>query len=404
MTLSAFEELALEHNPTLAQAAAQVEISRGKALQAGLYPNPTVGYVAEQVGAEGSAGELQGGFVQQEIVRGGKLQLSRAKYLQEVQLAQAQYDAQMFRIRTSVRKAFYRTMTTQRQVEVRRHLLQNANDAVTTTRGLLNVGQANRPDLLQAEIQAHRMTAAVRSAEKRREGHWRELLAVAGMPDMDSVELQGPTEIGEHEVLNAEECLRQLLDGSPQLRAAWVEVRRDELAVRREQVEPVMNLNVRLEGGYNFEADNTVAGASIGMKLPIFDGNQGSILQARAELTRAQAEVARVELMLRKKFAERFSDYEAGLVTLRAYAQELLPRAKDAYDIYLESFQNRRAAWPQVLVAQREYFQLTDEYLETLLDVRQAEAEITGLFLEDGLSQPAAPPPQGHRDATPRPR
>src|SRR5438128_2242053 len=36
--LADLEQLALQHNPTLAMAALQVEAARGKALQAGLYP------------------------------------------------------------------------------------------------------------------------------------------------------------------------------------------------------------------------------------------------------------------------------------------------------------------------------------------------------------------------------
>src|SRR5262245_25160004 len=77
--LAELEQLALQRNPTLAQAAAQVEASRAKALQAGLYPNPRAGYQADQIGIAGTAGELQGAFVQQEIVTAGKLRLGRAK-------------------------------------------------------------------------------------------------------------------------------------------------------------------------------------------------------------------------------------------------------------------------------------------------------------------------------------
>src|SRR5205814_6980803 len=50
LSLGDLEQIALGRNPTLAQAAAAVEASRGKALQAGLYPNPTVGNIAEQIG------------------------------------------------------------------------------------------------------------------------------------------------------------------------------------------------------------------------------------------------------------------------------------------------------------------------------------------------------------------
>lgn len=86
--LADLEQLALQRNPTLVQAGAQVSISRGAAVQAGLLPNPTVGYIAEQMGASGTAGELHGLFIEQEIVTGGKLELSRAKYAEEARQAE----------------------------------------------------------------------------------------------------------------------------------------------------------------------------------------------------------------------------------------------------------------------------------------------------------------------------
>src|SRR5437016_3130459 len=55
LSLPDLEKMALYRNPTLAQAAAQVGASHGKALQAGLYPNPVVGYTSDQIGAEGKA-------------------------------------------------------------------------------------------------------------------------------------------------------------------------------------------------------------------------------------------------------------------------------------------------------------------------------------------------------------
>ena len=57
LTLANLEELATRNNPTLTQAAAQVEAARGRELQAGLYPNPTIGYESDRINASGSAGE-----------------------------------------------------------------------------------------------------------------------------------------------------------------------------------------------------------------------------------------------------------------------------------------------------------------------------------------------------------
>lgn len=404
LTLEIIVQLALEQNPTLIQAGAQRNISNGKAVQAGLYPNPTVGYTAEQIGANGTAGELQGLFVQQEIVRGGKLQLSRAKYREEAVQAQIHQESQQFRVVASVRKAFYYVLAAQRQVQLLQELLRNAEDALTTTRELVNVGQANQPDLLQAEVQANRIRAELRGAEHRLRGHWLELTAYMGLPDFAPQPLSGDLEISNDEILDERTLLDEILQSSPQLRAACSEVKRDRIAVQREFVEPIPNIQLRGETGHNFESQDTVAGVSVGVRLPINDRNQGSIAQARAELCRAEAEVSRVELMLRKKFAAAFAEYSAALELAAIQRATVLPKAREAYESYREAFQNRRAAWPQVLVAQREYFQLSDEYIEQLLAARLAEADIEGFFLGDGLDQPPTPTPQGHREATPKPR
>jgi hypothetical protein len=57
-----------------------------------------------------------------------------------------------------------------------------------------------------------------------------------------------------------------------------------------------------------------------------------------------------------------------------------------------------------VLDAERDYYTLWDDYINQLIATRRAEAEIRTFFLGDGLDQPPEPTPQGHRDATPKPR
>jgi hypothetical protein len=60
-----------------------------------------------------------------------------------------------------------------------------------------------------------------------------------------------------------------------------------------------------------------------------------------------------------------------------------------------ESFRARRAAWPQVLVAQRTYFQSAVEYVEALVELRRLEVAIGGLLLVDGLEEPPGPEREG---------
>jgi cobalt-zinc-cadmium efflux system outer membrane protein len=404
VSLQALEELALANNPTLVQAGAQVRISRGKALQAGLYPNPTVGYAAEQIGAAGTVGEFHGMFVEQQIITGGKLALSRAKFAQEARQAELQVLAQQYRILYSVRVAYYNAMVQQQRLELQNRTFETSKGITKTVAELVNVGQANRADLLQAQIQLQRANANIQAAKRRYRGAWEELTAVIGVPDLAPTKLATDLELSENAPIDRDGALQHLLDHSPELSVAQAEVERDRIGLQRERVEPIPNINLRAETGYNFEAEDTVAGVEVGLRLPIFDKNQGTIAQAQAELRRAQAEVTRIELMLRRRFAQTFADYESAMLLAKTYRVEALPKAEEAYQLYLQSFQERRAAWPQVLDAQQQYYELYEEYLTNLLEARLAEAQINSMFLEDGLSQPPTPTPEGHRDATPRPR
>jgi cobalt-zinc-cadmium efflux system outer membrane protein len=80
---------------------------------------------------------------------------------------------------------------------------------------------------------------------------------------------------------------------------------------------------------------------------------------------------------------------------VKTYREQSLPAARRAYELYLDSFRNRKAAWPQVLVAQRTYFQISVDYTQALDDMRRAEVAILGLLLVDGLDEPPALPSEG---------
>jgi cobalt-zinc-cadmium efflux system outer membrane protein len=394
LTLADLDQTALQNNPTLAQAAALVESSKGKALQAGLYPNPTFGYAGERIGAAGTAGEMQGAFIDQTIVTAGKLRLSRAKSSQEVLQTQALALAQEYRVLNSVHISFYRLLALQRLLDVRAQLLKVAEDAVKTTEDLVNVGAANKPDLLQARIEARQERVALENARTQFDAAWKQLAALVGVPNLAQSRLDGDLEAA-LPVPDFDATLAHLLDASPEIQVALAEIARSQFGLKREQVEPIPNLQLRVANGYDFETRHDVTSVQVGVRLPVFDKNQGNIQTARAQLGYAQAEFCRVQLSLNQRLARAYARYRTSAATVQAYRKDNLPEAKEAYELYLDSFRKRRAAWPQVLVAQRTYFQISVEYTEALAEMRSAEVAILGLLLVDGLTEPANVPSAG---------
>ena len=288
LMLADLEQLALQRNPTLVQVAAQIDSSRAKAIQAGLYPNPTIGYQGELIGVKGptgksTPGDFQGGFIQQEIVTAGKLRLSRAKYQQEARAAEIQAMAQQLRVVNDITIAFYEVLAAQRLIANHRTLAKNAQDAVKTTQELINVGQANEPDLLQAQVEANRERVALVTAEQRYRRSWEHLITLVGAPELAPTPLNGPLE-PEGLPLEWEKELCRLLQESPEVQFAQAEVVRDQITIKREKVEPIPNIVVQAGPGHNFQDRGTNWNAQVSISIPLFDRNQGTVRQAQADL------------------------------------------------------------------------------------------------------------------------
>jgi cobalt-zinc-cadmium efflux system outer membrane protein len=402
-TLEDLQGMALASNPTIVQAQTQVTAAQGMALQAGLPPNPNIGYVAEQIGVNGSAGELQGGFVSQEFVRGNKLGLSRAKYCQRVQIARTNLMAQQTRVKNDVATRFFHALAAQRMVEVHQRIVETAADNVQTQEEMLNLGQLGEAEVLQAEVEHQREQLKLKRANNDLQQSWRDLMAYVGSPNMQMTPLVGqldPT----NPPLDWDSALGQLLASSPQLTAARQKIRHDQIAVKRERVEPISNVTVQATVGQNTEVGQTVAGVNVSLPLPLWNRNQGTIQQAQADLRRSHAEVHRMELQLQTELATQYRDYFSAWQHLQDYEQKMLPKSRSAVDKLEQMYKARRAPWLSVVSAKRMLLELELDQINNLLEYQTADVSIRGNLLMGGLTEPDGPMAGGHIDAVNQPR
>lgn len=101
---------------------------------------------------------------------------------------------------------------------------------------------------------------------------------------------------------DSEASLTHVLEASRELQIAQVEITRSEIGLKREKVEPTPNILVRVESGHNFESKTQTTTVNVGVRLPLFDKNQGNIQVAESQLHWAMLEAQRVELSLRQRF------------------------------------------------------------------------------------------------------
>ncbi|QEG41846.1 Cobalt-zinc-cadmium resistance protein CzcC precursor [Roseimaritima ulvae] len=405
--LSDFLTLAARNNPTIRQARLQISAQTAKALQAGLYPNPTINYIGEQIGVDvegdkDSPGEFQGMTVRQRFVTAGKLKLSREKYMRRAHVSEHLAMAQQFRVCNDVRIHFFRALAAREKVQLRKELLKAAEDGAVTARELYNLGQATRPAVRKSSIALQRARLDVLTAENHYRESFRRLVAIVGVDLTDGL-VSGDL-MPEGEPISYREAVSLVLSESPELAAARAKLAADRVTVRREQVEWIPDIVAEGGAGYNFEAKETTAAAGVSIELPIFDRNQGTIRQAQLDLRRQQEEIRRTELMLQQEMANIYQQYLTALQIASEYDRVIIPEAKLAYQELLQSYKANRVDWPTVLDAQVEYFDSRLTRVQYLEQVRTNEVLIRGYLLHGGLMAAPGPTPPGHIDAVAKPR
>jgi cobalt-zinc-cadmium efflux system outer membrane protein len=391
--LAAFEQLALKNNPTMKQAQAIAGQSSALARQAGLWPNPSIGYQGEQIRGGSFRGGEQGGFVQQNIVLGGKLTRRKEVFEQQRKVDEVGIEEQRLNIVGAVRVQFYEALAAQKTVEVRQQLLQIAIDAATTAHQLANVGQADAPDILQTEVEAEQAKLDFVRAQREYIQAFNTLAAVSGQSGLAVTFLDGDLEHPPE--IDVEHWVETAVQQSPGIKRAEQEANRAEAALARDQREAIPDLTLRAGVQQNREIDpgsmrpvGAQGFATASIQIPFFNRNQGNIEAARLELERAKRDVDRIKLNLAQSAQPLLQRYATEKLEVERYRTQMIPRAQRAYELYLQKYRNMAAAYPEVIISQRTFFQLQENYARALSGLWTSAVQLQNYLYADGLSSP----------------
>jgi cobalt-zinc-cadmium efflux system outer membrane protein len=397
VTLEQMQKIASESNPTLRQAEAEIRAAKARQQQSSLYPNPTVAYTGDEIRGGSVGGGKQGFFAQQTVVTGGKLGLSREVFGKDVQLAEIEAEEQRIRVQSAVKMAFLRVLAAQELLDARCDMAGIAQDAAETQQRLMNTGQADETEVLEAEVGAQRMRMSARMQENTLREEWRSLAAVIGQPDFPLTTVGGDLEKGWPEV-NEEEAVETIAKESPAVRIAEATETRAQTILGRARREAIPDIQIRGGMEYNNELLGTAPFAKgwegiaeVAVQIPLFNRNQGNVAAARADIDRAELEKKRIALTLRERAASAVDQYANARLMAVEYRDEMLPRAKKAYGLMVERYGQMLASHPRVLDAQRKLYELQIEYIGALESVWTNGIALQGYLLTDGLEAPARP-------------
>lgn len=388
--------MTVDRNPRLAQVAWATETARGRAIQAGLYPNPTLSVTGDELGDRtGPGGIWTAPYFSQEIVTGNKLGLAKAAALKEVDQATLTVVSERYRIFTDVRQNYFEVVSLQRRAEILGELIGLAEKSVENANKLLKAKEGSELDVVQLEVDLERYRADLEATNKTLPAAYRRLAASVGVNDLPFTSVVGDldTPLPDYDL---DRLRTYVLGVHPEVRSAQIGVERAQLVLKRATVEPIPNVTVGT--GYvrqnQNRSDDWVIAASI--PVPLWNRNQGNILAAKAQVGEAINEVSRVENDLVSRLASSFATYAAARKRAERYKATILPKAEQSYQLSLKAYQGGQFEYLRVLQAQRAVAEARLEYLRSLGEMWRAASEIAGLMLEDQWPlAPATPEPKG---------
>jgi len=167
-----------------------------------------------------------------------------------------------------------------------------------TSHQLANVGQADAPDVLESEVEAQQAQLAVTMAEQKPAAGLESARRRRGESAASLDEARRKLE--DTPPVNADELVEKIVNESPAVRIAELGVKRAEAALARAKREPIPDLQLRggmqqngeLLSGPNGRSVGLQGFANVGVRIPIFDRNQGNICngegRCRAVQTRGE--------------------------------------------------------------------------------------------------------------------
>ena len=375
LSLAKAIELALEGNPEVAAAKRQWEATEGQVLQGRSRPNPELAYSLEDTRSKTRTQSWQ---LNLPLELGGK-RAARTKAAEKTrEQAQAQLAELQATVRANVAAAYFDVLTAQERLVLARDSAALAKSSTDTVSKRVAAGKVSPVEESKARVAEAGVRVELAQAASEQRNALSRLFALLGRIDAPYTVLEGKAE--NLPSVPSLVDLQPLIASSPGVVLARIEVDRRKALTDLEQSKRVPDVTVSVGMQRSNETQRNVLLFGVSVPLPVFDRNQGNLLEALKLEDKARDELQAATVRLHSEVAqarERLSTITAEVQSLQ---QEVLPGAKSAYDAATIGFENGKFNFLEVLDAQRTYFTAKSQYLKAIGEAHRAAADIDRLL------------------------
>jgi cobalt-zinc-cadmium efflux system outer membrane protein len=378
ITLRDALSLALTHNPELRTFSWEVRAREAGALQAGLFPNPEIESLLEDFGGTGSVEGFKGTettvLLSQLVPLWGKVSKRKRLADLDTDLAGWDYEAARLDVLTDTAKAFAGVLAAQSQLELTEELNSLAKRVYDTVAEQASAGEISpiqekraKVAFSQSEIRLDRARRELDTARKQLAFMW----GGAG-PLFD----KAVGTLDEVSPVPAYDRLQEFISQNPDIARWSAEMNQREAALRLEEARAVPDPVI--SGGYRHisEKDDNAFVVGLSIPLPVFDRNQGGILEARRRISKGEEEKRSAVAAVSASLASAYQDLAAAYTEAQVLRNEVLREAESAYESIFEGYREGKFS---LLDVQRTVFDADFQYVQALRSYHFSLADVERL-------------------------
>ena len=375
LSLAKAIELALEGNPEVAAAKRQWEATEGQVLQGRSRPNPELAYSLEDTRSKTRTQSWQ---LNLPVELGGK-RAARTKAAEKTrEQAQAQLAELQATVRANVAAAYFDVLTAQERLVLARDSAALAKSSTDTVSKRVAAGKVSPVEESKARVAEAGVRVELAQAASEQRNALSRLFALLGRIDAPYTVLEGKAENLPSVPSLAD--LQPLISSAPGVVLARIEVDRREALTALELSKRVPDVTVSVGMQRSNETQRNVLLFGVSVPLPVFDRNQGNLLEALKLEDKARDELQAATVRLHSEVAQARERLSTIIAEVQSLKQDVLPGAKSAYDAATIGFENGKFNFLEVLDAQRTYFTAKSQYLKALGEAHRAAADIDRLL------------------------
>ena len=146
-----------------------------------------------------------------------------------------------------------------------------------------------------------------------------------------------------------------------------------------EQANRIPNLTIG-PGIKRIEIPGNTYELGVSMSLPLFNRNQGAIIEANARLEQARENRELIDIQLKTIHSTTYSKLQIAYDIIQSLKSTILPEAEKAYQIISEGYLQGKFDYLDIADAQNTLFESKRNQLTALSDYHKARFELEGLL------------------------